>query len=144
LTVSGKHRFTESHVPEEGVQRCETVISCPGAIASLDFEVLQKLAEEGGVEFFQAKFGWLPSEALRGETEQQAKSVPVAGDRVWAGAELSEQPVRKEALEEGREAVGGHRAPPRFRTIRCSVASWRSSGTASMYQYVWPTWTCPR
>lgn len=110
-------------------------------VVPIDFEVRQKLAQKGGVEFFQAKFGWLPSEALRGEAEQQAEGVTVAGYRVRTGAQLSEQPVGKEALEEGREAMGGHRAPPRCRAIRCSVASWRSSGTASMHQYVWPTWT---
>jgi len=86
--VQGERWFTDGYVLEEGVYGGQPVVSCPRAVAAVKLEVLQELPEERSIEVFDAQFGGRPSEALRGELEQQAKGVSVGRYGVWACAKL--------------------------------------------------------
>ena len=89
---------------------------------------------QGRIEILETKPRWLPRQALRREYEQQSKRVAVRGDRVGAGAELCQQPVCEEALDERREIRRAHRCSPLAAASSRSAARRRSSGTAWMYQ----------
>jgi len=69
LAVQGKGRFTEGHVLEEGLEGGEAIVSCPGAVASFIFKVIEELFEEGDVEVLQTEFRRLASEVLCGEAQ---------------------------------------------------------------------------
>jgi hypothetical protein len=100
LAVQRISRFMNGHIPEECVQRGETVVSRTDAITPVEFEVVKEIAHEGRVDFLHAQIGRCLLEALRGETEQQTEGVTVVGNRVRTCAELFEQAVREESLEE--------------------------------------------
>lgn len=104
--MRGMCRFIEGRVPEECVQRRKTVVARPGAVAPVEFEVLEEIAQEGGIEILQTEVGRRPSKVLCGETQQQAEGVPIAGHRMRTRAELSEQSIREETLEVGKKSLG--------------------------------------
>ncbi len=82
------------------MQRAQAVVSCTHTVSPIPFEVFKELTQESRVKFLQSQIGRLPAKVLRGETQQQAKRIPVAGHRVRAGAKLAEQPVGEETLKE--------------------------------------------
>jgi hypothetical protein len=55
---------------EEGMDCSQTVVSRPRAVATLDFEVLEKLAQEGNIEIFDEQLGRRPPEARTTELKQ--------------------------------------------------------------------------
>ena len=95
--------------------------------------MIEELAEKAGVEVGEREAGGGTAEARGGEAQEQAEGVAVGGHRVWARPPLLEQAVGKEGLQERGEVGGAHGASSRVPVAR-SVASRRSSGTASMYQ----------
>jgi hypothetical protein len=86
--VQGKCWFTDGYVLEEGVYRGQTVVSCPCAVATVEFEVFEELPQEGNIEVLHEQFGRRPSETLGGELEQQAEGIPVSSYGVLACTEL--------------------------------------------------------
>jgi len=56
-------RIREGDVAEEGVERCEAGIAAARGIAALALEVLEELAEEGGVEIGEREAGGGTAEA---------------------------------------------------------------------------------
>jgi len=105
------------------MQRAQAVVSCRHTVSPIPFEVFKELTQEIRVELLQSEIGRLPAKALCGETQQQAKRIPVAGHRVRAGAKLAEQPVGEETLKERGEVGGGHHTLPRCCAPRRSQAS---------------------
>jgi hypothetical protein len=100
LAVESECGFIQGDVAEEGMQRAQAVVSCRHSVSAIPFEVFEELTRESRVKVLQSQIGRLPAKALRGETQQQAKRIPVAGHRVRAGAKLAEQPVGEETLKE--------------------------------------------
>jgi len=97
---------------EKGVYRGQTVVSCPCAVATVEFEVFEELPQEGNVEVFHEQFGRRPSQALGCELEQQSKGIPVSRYGVLARTELLQQPISEETLHEGLKAGSAHSLPP--------------------------------
>jgi hypothetical protein len=62
--------FTYRYVLEEGMDCSQAVVSCPCAVAAVEFEVLEKLPQEGNINIFDEQFGWRPPEALTAELEE--------------------------------------------------------------------------
>ena len=98
--MCGECGFIQGDVAEESVQSAQAVVSCTHTVSPIPFEVFKELAQESCVKFLHPKIARFPAKALRSETQQQAKRIPVAGHRVRAGAKLAEQPVGEETLEE--------------------------------------------
>jgi hypothetical protein len=98
--VESECGFIQGDVAEEGMQRAQAVVSSTHSVSPIPFEVFKELTQESRVKLLQSQIGRLPAKMLRGETQQQAKRIPVAGHRMRAGAKLAEQPVGEETLEE--------------------------------------------
>ncbi len=128
--VRGRH---EGDVAEEGMERRESGVTAAGGVATFALEVVEELAEEGSVEIGELEPGWSSAEACCREAQEQTEGVAVGGHRVWARPPLLEQAVGEEGLQERGKIGGAHGNVLRTRVAR-SAASWRSSGTASMYQ----------
>ena len=86
--MQGECGFTDGYVLEEGVQRSQTVVSRPRAVATVEFEVFEELPQEGNIEVFDAQFRRRPSKALGGELEQQSEGIPVSRYGVLACTQL--------------------------------------------------------
>jgi hypothetical protein len=70
LALQGEGWFADRYILEEGVDCRQTVVSRPRAVATVDFEVLEELPQEGNIEIFDEQFGWRPPEVLASELEQ--------------------------------------------------------------------------
>ena len=55
MAVQGKRGFTDRHVLKEGMHGGQTVVSCPRTVAALEFEMIEKLRYERGVEIFRVQ-----------------------------------------------------------------------------------------
>jgi len=62
--------FTDRYVLEEGMDCSQAVVSRPCAVATVEFEVLEKLPQEGNIKIFDEQFGWRPPEAFTAELEE--------------------------------------------------------------------------
>ena len=96
--------------------------------------MIEELADEGRVEVFDHQVARGLAESAHREVQQKPEAVAVSGNGMRAGPTLSEQAVGEERLQEGREGGGDHDCTSSYLSTRRSVASWSSSGTASMYQ----------
>jgi len=112
LALQGEGWFTDRYILEEAMDCSQTVVSRPRAVASVEFEVLEELPQEGDVEIFYEQFGRRPSEVLTAELEQEPKGISVSRYGILARTELLYQPVGEEALNEGLQAGNAHRSPP--------------------------------
>src|SRR6266478_7214367 len=133
LAVQRVGGLGERYVAEEGVERREASVATASGVAALALEVVEELTEEGSVEIREHEVGRGTAEARGGEPQEQAEGGAVRSDGVRARLPLPEQAVGEEGLQERGEVGGGHGASFLGPVAR-SVASWRSSGTASMYQ----------
>jgi hypothetical protein len=68
--VQSKCWFTYGYVLEKGAYRRQTVVSCPCAVATVELEVFEELAQEGNIEVFHEQLGRCPSQALGRKLEQ--------------------------------------------------------------------------
>jgi hypothetical protein len=48
----------------------QAVVSRPCAVSTVEFEVLEKLPQEGNIKIFDEQFGWRPPEAFTAELEE--------------------------------------------------------------------------
>jgi hypothetical protein len=105
----------------------------PGADRALSFvfEVVEERGDQRGVEVGDVERRGLLAGLGGGEAEQDSEGAAVAGDGVWGGAPLGDEPVGEERLEHWGQ--GGH---DRSRSCcsRRAAASCMSSGTADKYQ----------
>ena len=97
--------------------------------------MIEEGADEGRVQIVESQPGWHLAETLGREAQQEAERVPIRRDGMGTGRTLLHESIREEGLEQrgeaGRELHAGASDPSR---VTRSAASWRSSGTASMYQ----------
>jgi hypothetical protein len=110
--LQGERWLTDHYELEERVYRGKAVISGTWAVATLAFEMIEKITQEGSSEILSAQFGRCPCKSLCGELEQEAESVPVGRDGVRARTQLLQQAVGEETLNKGRQAGSVHRSPP--------------------------------
>jgi hypothetical protein len=81
------------------VQSSQAAVSCPDRVAAVSLEVLKELRQEGCVQLLHAQVARRYSKAVASKPQQKAEAIPVAGDRVGAGPELSKQSIREETLK---------------------------------------------
>jgi hypothetical protein len=117
--------------PEERVDGSQAGVTAAGAVAAFALEVIEKSADQVGIEIGQVEVRRIFAGPGLGVGEQQAEGVPVGVDRVRAGVALPAEPGGEECLKGGGErshdrALLGRRAR--------SLAKARSSGTADIYQ----------
>ena len=67
---------------------------------ALDLEVREKAENELGVQVFELEFGRLFMQLSMGEIEEQPEAITVGGHGAGAGAQLLNQALRKELLEQ--------------------------------------------
>ncbi len=90
LAVQGVGWFLDRDVAEEGSDGGEAEVAGARRTAALGLEGGEEVRQERGVEIVEQEVGGASPKLLGGESQQQAKGVTVAGDGVWAGAELPE------------------------------------------------------
>lgn len=114
-------------------------------IAAIAFKMDEERFEASHVQILEPQPGRRPPEPRLGEAQQEAEGVAIGRHRVGTRALVRDESLGEEPLEQRRETRGAHRGPPGRRVVpRRVVASAKSSGIASMYQYVSPMSTCPR
>jgi hypothetical protein len=70
LTLQGEGWFADRYILEEGMDGSQTVVSRPRAVATVEFEMLKELYQEGNIEIFDEQFGWRAPESLTAELKQ--------------------------------------------------------------------------
>jgi hypothetical protein len=70
LALQCEGRFADRYILEEAMDCSQTVVPRPRAVATIEFEMLEELSQEGNIEIFDEQFGWRPIEALTTELEQ--------------------------------------------------------------------------
>jgi hypothetical protein len=130
LTEERVGGLRKGDIPEESVERREAGVAAASGVAALALKMVEELSEERGTEVGEHEAGGIAGKSCGGEAEQQTESVAVGGHRVRACAPLLDEPIDKEGLQKRGEIGGAHT----FSLVARSVASRRSSGTASMYQ----------
>ena len=88
MALQGEGWFTDRHVLEECMDSRQTVVSRPRAVATVEFEVLEELPQEGNVEIFYEQFRRGPPEVLTAELEQEPKGISVSRYGILARTEL--------------------------------------------------------
>jgi hypothetical protein len=91
-------RMLERSMREKRVDGGEASVTCPDAVASGSFRVLQERTHHCSVEVIKAEIGGLPASQLLAEREQQTKRVAVCGHRVRTGGTLLGEAVDEERL----------------------------------------------
>jgi hypothetical protein len=86
---------------EERVDGGQAGVTAADAVAAFALEVIEKPADQAGIEIGQVEIGWVFAGPGLGIGEQQAESVPVGVDRVRAGVALTAEPGGEECLERG-------------------------------------------
>ena len=112
LALEGMGGLCEGRVAEEGVERCQPRVTSSYAVVPARLEVIEEQAEERGVEVLEVERRRGPAETLFREAEEQSEGVAVAGDGVLAGAELMNESICEEALEEAGEVGCAHPSRP--------------------------------
>jgi hypothetical protein len=85
----------------------ETDVPAACAAAPLVFEMVQEGSKKGSVEVGEHDLrGRLP-QFLPGISQQQAETIPVAGQGVRAGLALPDESIREECLQENGEGPDG-------------------------------------
>jgi hypothetical protein len=56
LALQRERWFGYRNIPEEGVERAKADISCPCAVAALEFKMVEKRSQKRCVKFFHADF----------------------------------------------------------------------------------------
>jgi hypothetical protein len=90
LAQQGVRRFGERNIPKERVNRGQTRIAGPTAVAAPLLEVLEKPPDERGCEILRFQQGGGLAQLVGGEAQKQPKRIAIAGDRMWARLPLSE------------------------------------------------------
>jgi hypothetical protein len=134
LTVIGEGGFVNGNVPEEGVDCAQAIIASASTVVAIVLKVLEECGHELGIQILHPKVAGLSAVMLDRKLQQKSEGVPVTGHRVVAGTQLAMQAAGEELLEVLGEVGDTHCRPPCFAVNWNSVASSRSSGTASMYQ----------
>ena len=114
------------------MDRCQSGIPSASAVFARAFQVFQEQNNKRCIKIFDLELRRHFAELFFGKLQKQAKAIAIARDGVRAGCPLTKQAIGKERLEERGETSGNQGRTSRG--ISRSVASWRSSGTASRYQ----------
>lgn len=96
LAVERVRRLIHCDITEERVQRRQSHIPGARAVAPVALQVVEELADEGGVEVFESECAGLFAQTLRREAQQESKAIAVAGDGVRTGSPLREEPLGEE------------------------------------------------
>jgi hypothetical protein len=124
----------QGDVSKERMDGSQPGIAGASAVASVPFEMLEKLTDEGCIEILEHQVRGGSTESFCRKTQKKTEGVTVSGYGVGTCASLLQQALGKEGLQESWKAVGDHGPTSwAFSTSRL-VANWRSSGTASRYQ----------
>jgi len=95
--------FMQRNVSEERVDRRQSGVASSGAVTTFSLEMLEELADKGGVEILDPQGRRRLFEPLRCELQQDPEGVTVSSYGVGARLSLLEQPFGEEGLEESRE-----------------------------------------
>src|SRR5215471_9508405 len=117
---------------EERMDSCEARIPRARAVFAGAFQVVEEKTDKGRVKIFDAKLGGHFAESFFRKVQKQAEAIAISRDRMRTRLPLAKQAIGKEGLKKGGKVSRDHGRTSRF--ISRSVASWRSSGTASRYQ----------
>ena len=144
LAVVQEPWFGQGDELEERADRRQPGVAAAGTVAAPALEGTQEPPDKLGIDVGKQKIGWLPVETAASEQQEQHEGVAITCHRVGAGAELTLEALSEEALDEQGKWVRRHDSSPSLKACSArSLASFRSSGTASMYHQVpaglaWP------
>ena len=145
LAVVQEPWFGQGDEREERADRRQPGVAAAGAVAAPGLEGIQEPPDKFGIDVGEQKIGRLPVETAASEQQEQHEGVAIACHRVGAGAELTLEALGEESLHEQGKRVRRHDPSPSLKACSArSLASFRSSGTASMYHQVPAGLACPR
>ena len=121
----------QRRVVEERVDRGQTRVAGPHAVAAVGLEMAEERGDRRGVEVLELELRRRLPGLLVHEHQQQSEAVAVCRDRVRAGVALAGETVGEEPLQERRQR--GHGCCSQVCSSR-SAAIASSSGAASKYQ----------
>jgi hypothetical protein len=81
----------------------QTIVWRPRAVATVEFEMLKKLPQEGNVEIFDEQFGRRPPEVLTAKSKQSSKGISVSRYGILACPELLYQSAGIDMAQAGGE-----------------------------------------
>ena len=111
----------------------EAHISAAGAVVAFVFEMIEKEAEEHGIEVGKHDFRWYLAQLLLGIGQQETEGVAVACQGMRTRLSLPDEAVGEKRLQEGWKGSGGiHGWTSGSSTRRSACRS--SSSVAVRYQ----------
>ena len=90
--------LVERDVVDEGMNGGEAHVACPGRVAAVVLDVIEKRADKRRIERIERESRWRRAEMHLREVQQEAEGVPVRSDRMGARPSLPEQAVGEERL----------------------------------------------
>src|SRR6056297_1563710 len=136
--------FTARDIFEERTDRCKPRVSASRAVAAFILAERQEPPDDVGINVGYMQLSRRQPGLCCRVFQQEPEGVAIAGDRVWAGLHLGQQPLGEEPLHVDGQWIGrDHDAPSSTRRSARAAANCISSGTASIYQNVclgseWP------
>jgi hypothetical protein len=91
-------RLADGHVVTEGVDRGEADIPRPRHVAPVLLDMIEKRADERGIQIVQREGRGRLAEPLLCKPEQQPKRIAIGRNGMGARPLLADEPFRKEAL----------------------------------------------
>jgi hypothetical protein len=98
LAVTRHGWLIQANIPEEGVYGAHPAVTSASAVVAILLKVLEESAHQLGIQVLYLQVTGLTLVMLGSKFEQQSEGVAITGDRMGAGAQLSEQSVGKEPL----------------------------------------------
>src|SRR5512134_1745422 len=118
-------------VSEQGTDGSKPRIAGAHAVLSLLFQMIEKGADQGGIEIVDIELARLLAVSVRREDQEQPQGIAIGLERVRADLALAGEAVGEERLQGRGERA--HASPLRWRSSR-SPASPSNSGAADRYQ----------
>ena len=128
-------RFVQGDITEQGPDCRQAGIAGTDVVAALVLEMIEKVADQVGVEILERQIMWRLAKDLVGIVDEQPERVAVAGDGVGAHlALLHEVPGEEQGQQLGKVGDRTHELCLPCCSSRRRAASAMSSGTAVRYQ----------
>jgi len=96
--VACERRFIEANKREERVNGTEPAVAAAGAVPAIILQMLEKGSYQLGIQILDFQITGLTTVMLGSKSKKESEGVSIAGDCVWAGAQLSQQSVGEEPL----------------------------------------------
>src|SRR6185295_17726907 len=100
LDLRGLSRFFIGGILEKGADGGQPQVTAPGCDSAALFQVIEKCRNQRRIYRFESQTGRRLMQPLLGESQKQAKRIPIRTDRVGTCLPLIHQTLGKEVLQQ--------------------------------------------